>query len=229
VGTGVEGVGGVFTGKLASINLAPGDQIFPVVGLGNKGDLYTSSDGFLWQCRGTPEGETIPLWKRLLREEDSLPGSSRGSDVPGVTGENLSNDVNSVGVWGRNLGIPTGGALVYGLGTGVLGQGKGIGVKGQSLTGDFGSQTLGPGIGVVGESNSVGVKGDGHAGRGGVFLGDAAQIHLVPSTADSPPPLGARGDLFLDSSGTLWLCTQGASRSADGVVDATWGKVTLTF
>jgi hypothetical protein len=36
-------------------------------------------------------------------------------------------------------------------------------------------------------------------------------LRLVPSTATTHPASGAAGDLFLDHSNRLWLCTGGTS------------------
>jgi len=102
-------------------------------------------------------------------------------------------------------------------GSAILGEAgtSGVGVEGESDTG----------LGVYGASNSdAGVLGAsgfqpvpspavrahagivGSGGRGGVFIGTTAQVRLVPSTATSHPPSGARGDLYLDKSGRLWFC-----------------------
>lgn len=48
-------------------------------------------------------------------------------------------------------------------------------------------------------------------GRGVVASGTKAQLRLVPSTASSHPSSGSAGDLFLDKSKRLWLCTGGTS------------------
>ena len=55
-------------------------------------------------------------------------------------------------------------------------------------------------------ASPVGVYGDGSIGRGGKFKGDAAQLQLVPSEANTHPTIGIRGDFFVDSSGRLWFC-----------------------
>ena len=52
----------------------------------------------------------------------------------------------------------------------------------------------------------VGVRGESSSGRGGVFIGTAAQVRLSPSSASSHPVSGSKGDLFVDTSGRLWFC-----------------------
>ncbi len=55
----------------------------------------------------------------------------------------------------------------------------------------------------------VGVFGYADTGRGGEFVGGAAQVRLVPSTATSHPSSGQAGDLFVDKSQRLWFCLGG--------------------
>jgi hypothetical protein len=89
---------------------------------------------------------------------------------------------------------------------------NGVGVQGQSVSG---SGPTGPAMpaktGVYGYANqdayAVGVEGASPNGRGIVASGGAAQVRLVPSSAATHPSGGATGDLFLDKSARLWLCT----------------------
>jgi hypothetical protein len=61
----------------------------------------------------------------------------------------------------------------------------------------------------------IGVKGTGV--RGAQFSGTAAQLTLVPAGGNHPTS-GQDGDLFLDSSKQLWLCTAGGN-------PATWQQL----
>jgi hypothetical protein len=70
--------------------------------------------------------------------------------------------------------------------------------------------------GVANAAAGVGVAGVSAAGRGGLFAGKKAQLRLVPSAAASHPSTGAKGDLFVDTSGRLWFYT-----------GATWKRVSL--
>jgi hypothetical protein len=68
------------------------------------------------------------------------------------------------------------------------------------------------------DATAVGVNGQSPKGRGVVASGGAAQLRLVPSSATTHPTSGAVGDLFLDKSARLWLCTTTGS-------PATWKQV----
>ena len=57
-------------------------------------------------------------------------------------------------------------------------------------------------------------------GRGGQFSGKKAQLRLIPSTATTHPAAGQAGDLFLDKTARLWLCTIAGN-------PATWKRVSL--
>jgi hypothetical protein len=111
-------------------------------------------------------------------------------------------------------------------GTGVKGQGK-FGTLGISSTsGGFGAwgQHTGSGNGVNGDSvTGAGVHGKSTSGYGGVFEGGKAQVRLVPKSTSGRPTTGshARGELYLGSTGTLFICV------ASGT-PGTWRKVTTT-
>jgi hypothetical protein len=131
---------------------------------------------------------------------------------PGVKGTATG---SGTGVWGEGgvgiRGISNGSQLtgVYGVNT----TNDGVGVAGRSYA-DSGQGALGAGFGVWGDSGSgIGVKGSASTGRGGVFSGGAAQLQLVPSSQQSPPTSGQTGDLFLDSTAKLWLCTAGGANA----------------
>jgi hypothetical protein len=56
------------------------------------------------------------------------------------------------------------------------------------------------------EGQGAGVEGRSIGGRGGQFAGKRAQVRLIPSTVNTKPTAGKRGDLFVDSTGRLWYC-----------------------
>jgi hypothetical protein len=62
-------------------------------------------------------------------------------------------------------------------------------------------------------STGAGVEGTSKSGRGGVFAGGAAQVHLNPG-GSSHPRSGEMGDLYADKSGRLWYCTKSGSRAS---------------
>ena len=95
----------------------------------------------------------------------------------------------------------------------------GVGARGYAWDGNASGKF---GTGVLGSSGShafpppraranTGVMGIGARGRGGVFIGDLAQVQLVPSSASTHPTTGTRGDLFADKSGRLWFCKGGTT------------------
>lgn len=85
-----------------------------------------------------------------------------------------------------------------------------------TATGSVINATLSSSAAVLDGTNSSsgpGVQGSSKKGRGGVFSGAVAQIHLTPGTGSSHPKTGQRGDLYVDKTGRLWYCTHTASRS----------------
>jgi hypothetical protein len=68
--------------------------------------------------------------------------------------------------------------------------------------------------------SNTGVFGSAPSGRGGQFSGGKAQLRLIPSNTSSHPAAGEAGDLFLDKTARLWLCTVTGS-------PATWKRVSL--
>ena len=162
----------------------------------------------------------------VLGQSGSGPGvSGTSSTGPGVQGQTTQSTSTAAGVAGTATkgpgvsGTATTGNGVYGrctsggFGVGVYGvqSGVGSGVRGDCKggTGVFGNVTSG-----------IGVKGIATTGRGAVFAGQAAQISLTPATAGTHPTSGTKGDLFLDSTARLWLCTVGGTT-------ATWKQVQL--
>lgn len=98
-----------------------------------------------------------------------------------------------------------------GSGPGVVGvsYGTGVGVLGRSSTAAAAvrGNNTGTGPAVYGAHYGVGagVWGSSVAGRGGWFVGPAAQVRLVPA-AGNHPATGKSGDLFVDSAKRLWFC-----------------------
>ena len=112
-------------------------------------------------------------------------------------------------------------AGVRGLGkTGVWGSSSATGYSGVhgQHTGTAGYGVFGLGTG----SNGAGVLGRNFSGYGGQFDGGKAQLQLKP--ADTPgKPSGAhlKGEIYMDSAGTLFVCT------TDGT-PGRWRKVSTT-
>jgi len=161
--------------------------------------------------------------------------------------QGMSSDADSAAVWGLHQGEGRG--VVVGEctnGIGVEGSGTN-GVYGTSSTSSTGSggvrgKHFGEGHGVVGEGagsayagvfgrNSAttavgsGVRGESSNGYGGLFKGGKAQLRLLPAggTATGKPTSGihAKGEIYMDSAGALFVCTDGGN-------PATWRKVTST-
>jgi hypothetical protein len=110
--------------------------------------------------------------------------------VLGYTGVTAPAPRASTGV----MGVAGGSASA----TGVLGvSGPGTGITGSSTAG----------TGMSGWSSSgVGIRAGSTSGRAAVFTSPVAQLRLYPASAASHPSSGAAGDLFLTSTGDLWLC-----------------------
>jgi hypothetical protein len=167
-------------------------------------------------------------------------GQHHSEAGPGVVGDGLGSAY--AGVLGRNSG-----------GTGVLGEGSNqaevAGVRGLGKTGVWGSSaatgysglygqhTGSSGYGVVGDG--TGATGSGVLGRspngpgiegraskyGGKFAGSQAQLMLVPAgTAGKPSGAHTKGEISMDSAGTLFICVASSTATAA----AKWRKVTTT-
>jgi hypothetical protein len=160
-------------------------------------------------------------------------GDGRGSGVRG-------HSTNGNGVYG----LSANGHAIFGEGpvvfefAGVRGTGRtgvwgSTGVSGYS--GVYGQHTGSAGFGLVGDgtgSTGAGVLGrdpsgpgiEGRASKyGGKFAGNQAQLMLVPKSTTGKPTSGAhiKGEIYMDSAGTLFVCT------ANGT-PGTWRKVTTT-
>jgi len=125
----------------------------------------------------------------------------------GVVG--TAENPTKAGVYGIHHG--QGGNAVLGLapnGTGVIGKGNGT-------SGNFGVLGEGGQTGVVGFGNTyAGVVGRG-AQFGGVFKAEksGAQLYLQPGESRDRPTIGdhSRGELYMDATGTLFVCTDGGN------------------
>jgi hypothetical protein len=122
----------------------------------------------------------------------------------GVHGRSQSNGYGAV--WGEHSGA----------GYGIVGD-----AAGQSTAGVLGRNALG--VGVRGEGTN-GLYGKGAStGYGVVAQGGKAQMRLLPKSRAGKPTTGyhQQGELYLDSAGTLFICT------ASGT-PGTWRKVSTT-
>jgi len=141
-------------------------------------------------------------------------GDGKGETGAGVLGRN--ND--GTGVHGQSSKTGYGGVTAQHTGSagyGVIGLGTGAtgaGVLGRNSSGN----------GVQGEGKN-GVHGKAQGGYGGQFEGGRAQLRLVPKGTVGKPTTGAhaKGEIYMDSTGTLFVCT------ANGT-PGTWKKVTTT-
>lgn len=150
---------------------------------------------------------------------------------------------NRCGVYGASQsGYPR--ATSY-AGVGVWGDGLSEGVHGRGAAGSpsIGVRGVGDAVGVMGESaEGLAIHGISSRGRGGVFQSDRAQVRLHPAKRVVRPreeldlgsllPIdGESGDLLtLTTDGigsTLWFCSRGQVRDANGVVGASWQQVAL--
>jgi len=130
-------------------------------------------------------------------------GIAANADGYGVEGS------GDTGVHGHTT--KTGYSGVYGLHKGTLG----FGVVGDG-TGTGGSGVLG--------RNAQGTGVEARASRyGGKFDGSRSQLVLVPKTSTGRPTTSthAKGEIYMDSAGTLFVCTKGGT-------SGTWRKVTTT-
>jgi hypothetical protein len=174
-------------------------------------------------------------------------GESSGSQSSGVRGiSTFGNGVRGESSSGNGVyGTSSSGHAIFGEGSatateevaGVRGIGKtgvwgSTGVLGHS--GVYGQHTGSAGFGLVGDgtgSTGAGVlgrdpTGPGIEGRsskyGGKFAGSQAQLMLVPKgTVGKPSGAHTKGEISMDSAGTLFVCT------ANGT-PGTWRKVTTT-
>ena len=105
-------------------------------------------------------------------------------------------------------------------------EGDGYGVVGDATSAIYSGvwgRNYGVGAGVRGASvrnNGVGVSGKGK--YCGQFEGGKVQLRLVPgSSAGAPGGAHSKGEVYMDSAATLWVCVAGGN-------PATWKKVTTS-
>jgi hypothetical protein len=182
----------------------------------------------------------------LLSPREAKADTVEGTGTPGVRGIGTDGTPGVIGQledgvfagWGvAGYGRGEGNAGVYGYNADT----GGYGVDGYGPTGVHGVSSQGGSSGVYGTHNSAshgyGVKGEGKGsgyagvigtnsdggGYGGTFEGGRAQLKLKPKTTQGRPTSGqhAKGEIYLDSAGTLFVCTKGGT-------PGTWGKVTTT-
>jgi hypothetical protein len=111
-------------------------------------------------------------------------------------------------------------------GSGLKGEGRfGIlGISTSSTGAGLRGQHTGSGVGVNGDSSSgAGVHGNSTSGYGGQFEGGKAQLRLAPASTTGRPTSGShdRGELYVDSAGSIFLCKQSG-------VPGVWVKLTTT-
>ena len=153
-----------------------------------------------------------------LGEGYGVVGDGAGPGNTGVFGRYRSADGYGVHGQGPRVGVLGTGNQGYG----VRGKGKFGGVSGDGESGVEGHTTARGGYGVRGEGSAIGtgvfgrslgngfsgVRGVGlNLGYGGTFQGGKAQLRLIPgSAAGEPTGAHEKGEIYLDSDATLWIC-----------------------
>ncbi len=201
-GTGVYGSGanasssGVVGSVTANKN-EPEPASIPGVGVYGVTDVSTG--------RGVYGSVTSPT-----DENYGVLGSSQSPLGRAVFGWSLNESAGGTGVWGQSSSATGVGVRGYAWdGYGKSGK-FGTGVLGTSGSHAFPPPAAVANTGVAGFSTGgPGVFGSGN--RGGVFLGSASQVRLVPSSLPTHPANGFAGDLFVDASRHLWFCQGGTT------------------
>lgn len=200
-GNGVQGSSGTGIGVYGSSSSGNGVRGksttgYGVSAVGGKAQLYVAPAG----SAGPPTSGTHNKGEVYV-DSTGVHWHCTLSGTPGTWARAITTGTNANGARGTTLQTSGAATAVQGqaLGTGyaVLGQ---ISNTASSVAAVRG-QTNGHGPGVQGISPV----------RGGSFSGNAAQINLVPSSLSTHPTSGAKGDLFVDSSGRLWYCRLGGS------------------
>lgn len=205
---GYEGVYGQFTGSAGYGVVGDGKGATGVGVVGRNPD----GTGVLGQHTGT-------AGNGVVGEGKGYAGAGvlgKNPDGPGVYGQ--SSATGYEGVFGQHTGANGYGVVGAGTGTGAGVVGKNStseGVLGDGNTGVHGKGRGGPGV--YGES----------AQYGGQFKGAKAQLRLMPPTSSAAvgaptQDTHAKGELYLDYTGTLFVCT------APGT-PGTWRKVSMTL
>src|SRR5438128_3258550 len=196
---GTAGSGGVANGVYGYTDNGAGNG---VVGY-NSNAVAGSGAGVLGKAFGstaTGVQGTNTAGTAVSGSSDSTAGSATAvlgvitSPSPGgfssaVRGQNNGTGGLGIGVWGSQAGFGWG---MYA--TSV----SGIGVNA--------SGGSGTGVSAIG---ATGVSASGSTGVGGSFAGGRAPITLSPAGAPGAPTTGAhaKGDVWVDSRGTQWICT----------------------
>jgi hypothetical protein len=203
-----------------------------------RGNNASGTDPFMIAANSAIWGESAQTAGVGGTSQSSIGVFGASSTSNGVEGRSTSGDgVRGASNTGTGVeGVSPNGDGVTGgstTGSGVRGSSaSGAGVSGEGATGVEGSSTSGTGIGVAGvNANNVGVRGVGKTGVlgasftgiGGQFGGLLAPIQLSPTASAGRPTTGthSRGELVVDNTGSLFICT------ANGT-PGTWRKVTTT-
>ncbi len=192
--TGLQATNDLYTLGVANYATSPTNNRFGngVAASSNYGtaarvltDTTSTGHGLFAEARGT--GHAVYASK----------GSAEAA--PNKTGHAVLATQNSTSsAYAAVLGVTRGG------GSGVQGRGEG---SGHGVWGEIADSAKNQSA-VFGttEGGGAGVEGRSILGRGGIFTGTKAQVRLTPAAAATKPATGARGDLFVDSSGRLWYC-----------------------
>jgi hypothetical protein len=156
----------------------------------------------------------------------AISNTSTGVNASGRTAVKATGQTTGVNAAAQDgVAVSAAGNGEFGIGVGATG--TYAGVNANSLNGDgIQSSANGTGIGVAANSrDGLGVAGHSTNGLGAEFSGGKAPIRLVPSGAPGAPTSGThkRGELYVDSQGTLFLCVADSVGNTAG----TWRKVHL--
>jgi hypothetical protein len=149
-----------------------------------------------------------------------------GVDATGKTAVKAAGQTNGVAATAQD-GVGVSGTGNGQFGVGVAATGTYAAVNATTLAGDgVQSSANGAGIGVNASSrDGLGVSGHSTNGLGAEFSGGKAPIRLAPAATPGAPTTGShkRGELYVDSQGDLFLCTQDSVSGNAGK----WRKVVL--
>jgi hypothetical protein len=143
-------------------------------------------------------------------------GTGDTAGVVGVVGK-LGSPTLAAGILGLGMSGKLLGGIPYKAGTGVFalaGKGSvGVDAYGSGGIGVHGTTRSDSNAGILGQNNAAGpgIHGLSKSGRGGVFEGKLAAVHLTPSSLPSHPRGGQPGDLMVDASHRLWFCRRGGN------------------
>ena len=197
-------------GALAAVAVQALGRPLPLKAAGDSESLYNDQNG-----------ATVLSAVSVVNGDGLHPSSGKGIGLHGksdladaVKGESYAYDKSGVVGMGWNGG------------TGVNGVGR-VGVFGiSSENGWFGiwGRHLGNSPGINGDSDSgPGIQGGSVKGYGGSFSGGKAQLWLNPKGTTGRPTSGkhAKGEIYMDSRGALFICVAGGTPGS-------WRKVATT-